>query len=231
MTGCSNFPSNLVIASKIICPIARVHISFNHGQRSAAFCGCLYNSTQYGPPRRTVSRYGYWDGYVFSIQETYGRRLRTSESGTKATRSASHGPDPARGNTANLDELTYEVLKLIEQRTNDADYFNKQIHSVTEDHGARITTTNRFMKTETARLDADILQNAKIAIENDVKTKEGLALLEAQVISNTKVKDGLALLEAQVNCLIKPTLPTQLSPSSGRIILSSRVIPKPWRWT
>ena len=54
------------------------------------------------------------------------------------------------------------------------------------------------MKSETARLKSDITLNATLATDNDAKTKEGLALLEAQVISNAKIKDGLALLEAQV---------------------------------
>jgi hypothetical protein len=58
------------------------------------------------------------------------------------------------------------------------------------------------MKSETARLKSDITLNATMVTDNDARTKEGLALLEAQVVSNTKVKDGLAHLEAQVisNC-------------------------------
>ena len=93
------------------------------------------------------------------------------------------GPDPTRGTTASLDELTYEVLKLHEQRNIDADYF-KQIYNVTEDHGARITIAHKFMKSETARLKSDITLNATLANDNDAKIKEGLAHLEAQVISN-----------------------------------------------
>ena len=107
------------------------------------------------------------------------------------------GPDPTRGTAATLDELTFEVLKLHEQRNIDADYF-KQIYNVTEDHGARITIAHKFMKSETARLKSDITLNATMVTDNDARTKEGLARLEAQVVSNTKVKDGLAHLEAQV---------------------------------
>ena len=44
------------------------------------------------------------------------------------------GPDPARGAAATVDELTFEVFKLHEQRTIDSDYF-KQIYNVIEDHG------------------------------------------------------------------------------------------------
>ena len=48
------------------------------------------------------------------------------------------GPDPTRGATASLEDLTFEVRKLHEQRNIDADYF-KQIYNVMEDHRARIT--------------------------------------------------------------------------------------------
>ena len=107
------------------------------------------------------------------------------------------GPDPARGAAATLDELTFEVRKLHEQGTHDADYF-KQIYNVTEDHGARITIAHKFMKSESAQLKSEIALNATMVTDNDTNMKKGLALLEAQVVSNTKVKEGLALLEAQV---------------------------------
>ena len=59
-----------------LCPISRLHIRFSHCQRSAAFCGCLYN-TQYASRCRTASRCEYWDGYIFAIQATHGRRCIT----------------------------------------------------------------------------------------------------------------------------------------------------------
>ena len=93
------------------------------------------------------------------------------------------GPDPTRGTAASLDELTFQVLKLHEQRNIDANYF-KQIYNVIEDHRARITIAHKFMKSETARLKSHITLNATLATDNDAKIKEGLALLEAQVISN-----------------------------------------------
>ena len=93
------------------------------------------------------------------------------------------GPDPARGAAATVDELTFEVLKLHEPRTIDTDYF-KQIYNVMKDHGARITIAHKFMKSEAARLKSDITLNATLATDNDAKIKEGLAHLEAQVISN-----------------------------------------------
>jgi hypothetical protein len=61
------------------------------------------------------------------------------------------GPDPTRGAAATLDELTFEVLKLHQQRDIDADYF-KQIYNVAEDHGTRITLAHKFMKSESAEL-------------------------------------------------------------------------------
>ena len=65
------------------------------------------------------------------------------------TRLAKHQsvPDPTRGPTASVDELTFEVLKLHSQKPIDIEY-HKQIHDVMEDHAARITITNRFVKSE-----------------------------------------------------------------------------------
>ena len=40
------------------------------------------------------------------------------------------------------------------------------------------------MKNEAAPLKSDMTQNGTLAIDNDAKIKEGLARLEAQVISN-----------------------------------------------
>ena len=40
------------------------------------------------------------------------------------------------------------------------------------------------MKREAAQIKSDITQNATLATDNDAKTKEGLANLEAQLISN-----------------------------------------------
>ena len=53
-----------------------------------------------------------------------------------------------------------------------------------EDHGARITIAHKFMKSEAARLNSGITQNATLAKDNNAKIKEGLAHLEAQVMSN-----------------------------------------------
>ena len=71
-----DFPLYLAIAKDNLCPISRAHIRFSHGQRSAAFCGYLY-STQYASRCRTASRCEYWDGYIFAIQATHGRRCIT----------------------------------------------------------------------------------------------------------------------------------------------------------
>ena len=96
-------------------------------------------------------------------------------------------PDPARGPAASVDELTFEVLKLHSQKPIDTEYF-KQIYDVMEDHAARITITNRYMKSEITQLKSvlksDINKNASLALDNDARLKEGLARLEAQVIAN-----------------------------------------------
>ena len=81
------------------------------------------------------------------------------------------GPDPARGAAATVDELTFEVLKLHEQRARDEDYF-KQIYDVMEYHRARITIAHKFTKSEAAQLKSDITLNATLATDNDAKIKE-----------------------------------------------------------
>ena len=96
-------------------------------------------------------------------------------------------PDPARGPAASVDELTFEVLKLHSQKPIDTEYF-KQIYDVMEDHAARITIMNRYVKSELTQtkseLKSDINQNATLAVHNNARLKEGLARLEAQVIAN-----------------------------------------------
>ena len=89
-------------------------------------------------------------------------------------------PDPARGLAASVDEFTFEVLKLHSQKPIDTEYFN-QIYDVMEDHAARITITNRYVKSEITQLKSelksDINQNAILALDNDARLKEGLARL------------------------------------------------------
>ena len=124
MTGCSNFPFYHCDRKQNKLRIACVHIPFNHGsgaQLSAAA------SSAANPPETDLLE-GTVSGMDASSSVSPVKRRISMDSESPSPgpkRLAQHRsvPDPARGPTANLDELTYEVLKLIEQRIHDADYF------------------------------------------------------------------------------------------------------------
>ena len=96
-----------------------------------------------------------------------------------------------------IDELTIEVHKHYLQKPTDKDYFS-QIHDAVGDHATRITVLTQWcrqigqaLKSSEETINEKITENGALATDNDSRLKQGLAQLEAQVLSNGAGTDVL----------------------------------------